>query len=251
MQKVQVIIIFCFSLLNILAQDYVKDSPEWLVISFFQQESFPDKSRYYTGEMINDVENLTIGEEINGKGEIKFHKIKDTNDECVFSVEVSIDNKVIDFYCFLVGQTGIWKINAVRRFLLPAFIYMAYDSLSNLSSLSANDSTFYLSLKLFTMNDSELKNYLNLHLRELQELIRYFDEDHSVEIKKGLTSLGCSAVFKDRNYPGCVFVQILAFEKMEAGFIYNTEPSELPKVSPKGFICVEEVAPGWFIYRMI
>jgi hypothetical protein len=148
-------------------------------------------------------------------------------------------------------QTEVWKINAVRRFLLPTFIYMAYDSLSNLSSLSSDDSTFYLSLKLFTINDSDLKNYLNLHLKELRELIRYFDEDQSAEIKKGLASLGCSAIFKDRNYPGCVFVQILAFEKMEAGFIYTGESSELPKISPKDFICIVEVTRGWFIYRMI
>ena len=251
MKIVLAIITFCLSALNILAQNDVKDSPEWLVDSFFQQESFPDKSKYYTGEMLNDVENPTIGEELNGKGNVQFHKIKDANDECVFSVQVAVDNEVIDFYCFLMRQKEVWKINAVRRFLLPTFIYMAYDSLSNLSSLSTDDSTFYLSLKLFTMNDSKLKNYLSAHVTELQELVSYFDQEQSDKIKLKLSSLGCNAIFKDKNYPGCVFIQILAFEKMEVGFLYSTESSELPKVSPKDFIYIEEVSRGWFIYRII
>jgi len=246
--------IFAFILLfaiQIEAQQFLPASPEWLVDVFFSKSSFPDKSNYYSGEMLKDVNNLTIGEELNGKGNIQFHKIKNANDESIFTIEVSVDYKVIDFYCFLVKQTEGWKISAIRRFLLPDFIYTVEDSLSNLNSLSANDSIFYLSLKLFTMNDSDLKNYLILHLKELQELIRYFDEDQSVEIKKELAYLGCNAIFKDRNYHGCVFIQILAFEKMEAGFLYSAESSELPIISPKDFICIEEVAPGWFIYRII
>ena len=246
--------IFAFILLfaiQITAQQFLPDSPEWLVEVFFSKSSFPDKSNYYYGEMLKDVNNLTIGEELNGKGNIQFHKIKDANDESFFAIEVSVDDKVIDFYCFLVKQIEGWKISSIRRFLLPDFIYIVEDSLSNLSSLSANDSTFYLSLKLFTMNDAELKNYLNAHVTELKELVSYFDREQSDKIKLKLSSLGCNAIFKDRNYPGCVFIQILVFEKMEVGFLYSNDSSELPKISPKDFIYIEEVAPGWFIYRII
>ena len=235
----------------IYSQQFSTESPEWLIEKFFEESTFSDKANYFIGEMLSDVNNPTIGEELDGKGIVQFHKIKDTKDENVFAVEVSVDNKVIDFYCFLVRQTEGWKIGAVRRFLLPAFIYTAYDSLSNLTSLSASDSTFYLSLKLFTMNDAELKNYLNAHVTELKEMVSYFDQEQSDKIKLKLSSLGCNAIFKDRKYPGCVFIQILAFEKMEAGFLYSAESSELPKVSPKDFIYIEEVSPGWFIYRII
>ena len=179
--------IFAFILLfaiQITAQQFLPDSPEWLVDMFFSKSSFPDKSNYYYGEMLKDVNNLTIGEELNGKGNIQFHKIKDANDESVFAIEVSVDDKEIDFYCFLVKQIEEWKISAIRRFLLPDFIYIVEDSLSNLSSLSANDSIFYLSLRLFIKNDSELKNYLSINISELQELVLYFNQEQSEEIKK-------------------------------------------------------------------
>ena len=251
MYKKLFLIIFYHFAINVLAQDQTLGSPEWLIDKFFKQSTFSDKANYYTGEMLNDIDNPSLGEELSGRGIIQFHKIKDAKDENVFTVEVSVDDKVIDFYFFLKLQTEGWKIGAVRRFLLPPFIFTARDSLSNLNSLSADDSTFYLSLKLFTMTDSELKNYLNAHINELQELVSYFNQEQSDKIKKELASLGCNAIFKDRNYPGCLFIQILAFEKMEAGFLYSSESSKLPEVSPNHFICIEEVLPGWFIYRII
>jgi len=236
---------------KILPQQFSVGSPEWLVDKFFSAENFSEKAKYYTGEMLNDINNPSIGEELKGRGTLDFHKIKDTSDECVFSVKVSVDNKVIDFYYFLVKRAEGWKNSAVRRFLLPEFIYVVLDSLSNLDSLSSADSTFFTSLKLFTSNDNELKNYLNAHLSELQGLVDYFNKNQSNGITKELNSLGCNAIFKDRNYPGCIFIQILAFETKEIGFIFADESTKLPEVSPKKFICVDEAITGWFIYRMI
>ena len=141
---------------QLLSQQFTPGSPEWLVDMFFSKSIFPDKANYFSGEMLNEINEPTIGEEIKGKGEIFFHQLKATNDENVFAVEVKLENKVIDFYCYLVKQENNWKINAIRRFLLPNFAYTVRDSLSNLKSLSSNDSSFYLSLKLFTMTDADL-----------------------------------------------------------------------------------------------
>jgi hypothetical protein len=235
----------------IYSQQFSVGSTVWLVDMFFNKSSFPDKANYYSGEMLNESNEPTIGEELNGKGEIFFHQIKATNDENVFAVEVKLENKVIDFYCYLVKKENDWKINAMRRFLLPNFIYTVRDSLSNLKSLSLNDSSFYLSLKLFTMADAELKNYLTTNLNKFQELVSSFNNNMKDKADKLLGSVGCNAIYTDKKYPGCVFIQILTFENMEAGFIQAADAILLPQISFQDYIYIEEVSPGWFVFRTI
>jgi len=236
---------------QINSQQFSVGSPEWLVDMFFSRSSFPDKANYFSGEMLSENNETTIGEELNGKGEIFFHQLKATNDENVFAVEVKLENKVIDFYCYLVKKENNWKINAIRRFLLPNFAYTVRDSLSNLSSLSSNDSSFYLSLKLFTMADAELKNYLTTNLNKFQELVSSFNNNMKDKADKLLGSIGCNAIYTDKKYPGCVFIQILTFENMEAGFIQAADTILLPQISIQDYIYIEEVTPGWFVFRTI
>jgi hypothetical protein len=240
---------FLFVASQIHCQQYSSGSPEWLVDRFFSKSSFTDKSNYYSGEMLSEVNEPTIGEELNGKGEIFFHQIKATNDENVFAVEIKLENKAIDFYCYLLKQESTWKINAIRRFLLPSFVYAVRDSLSKFKSLSSNDSAFYLSLKLFTMNDTDLKNYFNNNVNKFKQLVSYFNKELSDEVDKGLASVNCNAIYMDKKYPGCVFIQILTFENLESGFIYADESEVVPGVTANEFIYIEEVVPGWFIYH--
>jgi hypothetical protein len=242
--------IFAFILLfaiQITAQQFLPDSPEWLVDKFFSKTNFPEKAEYYTGEMLNETDQPTIGEELNGKGEIYFHQIKAVNDEIVFAVEVKLENKIIDFYSYLKKENDKWKIFATRRFILPDFVFQVLDSLSKQPSLA--DSSFYLSLQLFTMNDAQLKNYFMSNLDSFNELISYFDQGNKEGGDKLLAYLGLNAIFFDNNFPGCVFVMINTIQRLANGFIFATENAKLPVISVNEFIYVEEVVPGWFIFR--
>jgi len=246
--------IFCFVLLfsiQIFPQQFSVGSPEWLVDMFFNKTIFPEKADYYAGEMLNESDKPTIGEELSGNGEIFFHQVKSENAEIVFAVEVNQDQEAIDFYCYLVKQDDIWKIYAIRRFLLPDFIYTVRDSISQLSNLSSSDSTFFLSVKLITASDNELKNYFTTNLNKFQELVASFNNNLKDQADKALGSVGCNAIYTDRKYPGCVFIQILTFENMEVGFIQAADSVLLPELSIEEFIYIEEVSPGWFIYRMM
>ncbi|MBE0570098.1 MAG: hypothetical protein IH618_01020 [Ignavibacteriaceae bacterium] len=246
--------IFVFTLLfsgQINSQQFATGSPEWLVDMFFVKSNFPDKAYYISGEMMEEPDQKTIGEELNGEGEVSFHQIKATNSTCVFAVEVQTESKTIDFYIYLVKDNDNWKITSVRRFLLPAFVYTIRDSLANLKSFSSNDSSFYLSLKLFTMADADLKNYFNSNLNKFQELIVAFNNNLKDKADKLLGSVGCNAIYTDKKYPGCVFIQILTFETLETGFIQAADAILLPQISFQGYIYIEEVSPGWFIFRTI
>jgi hypothetical protein len=253
MKKIFLYTISSFLLLvpQLLSQQFSVGSPEWLIDMFFVKSSFPDKANYYTGEMTKEADEKTIGEELNGEAKVSFHQIRATNSTCVFSVEVETDKKTIDFYSYLVNDNNDWKITAVRRFLLPSFVYIVRDSLLNLDELSESDSVFLLSLQLFTASDKELKNYLTTNLNKFQELISLFINNEKDKANIALASAGCNAIYTDKKYPGCVFIQILTFEKMEAGFIQAADAILLPQISFLDYIYIEEVSPGWFIYRTI
>jgi len=244
--------IFVFFLLfagQINSQKFSSGSPEWLVDMFFSKSSFPDKANYFSGEMLSEINEPTIGEELNGKGEIFFHQIKATNDENVFAVEVKLENKVIDFYCYLQKLNDVWKIYSVRRFILPDFLFQVADSLSQLPSLA--DSSFYLSLKLFIMNDAQLKNHLVSNLDSFNKLIDYFNKDNKVEGDRMLAKLGLNAIFRDKNFQGCIFLLINSFQSIGAGFIYAGDSAKLPEISANDLIYLEEIIPGWFVFRTI
>lgn len=246
--------IFCLILLfasQIFPQQFSTGSPEWLVDMFFNKSSFPDKANYSTGEMVEELDHKTIGEELNGEGEVSFHQIKATNSTCVFAVEVETDKKTIDFYSYLVNDSNNWKITAIRRFLLPSFIYTVRDSLLMINTLSSNDSVFLLSLQLFTASDAELKNYFSSNLDKFQELISLFNKNEKDKADIALASVSCNAIYADRTYPGCTFIQILKFENMEAGFMQAADSNQLPEISIESFIYIEEVSAGWFVYRTI
>ena len=231
------------------SQQFSSGSPEWLVDMFFSKNNFPDKAEYLAGEMIEDANQKTVGEELNGEGEVSFHLIKSTNSTCVFAVEVQTENNIMDFYAFLGMDNDRWNIISVRKFLLPAFIYTVRDSLQNLNEFSKADSVFLLSLKLFTASDRELKNYLSSNLEKFQELISLFAKNEKDRADLTLSSIGCNAIYKDNKYPGCTFIQILKFEDMEVGFIETADSNLLPAISFGEFVYLEEVVEGWFIYR--
>jgi len=244
--------IFSFFLIiscQTFSQQYSPGSPEWLVDMFFVKSSFSEKANYYSGEMLNFANDKTIGEELAGKANVSFHQIKNAELEAVYKIEVVHNEKVIDFYCFLSEHDDKWTINAVRRFLLPSFIYTVRDSLSHLSTLSSKDSTLFHTLKLFTASDEELMIYIDTNLKNLKELVSAFNENIKDKIDKSIAQVGCNAIYADAKYPGCVFIQIHRFENMECGFISKTESASLPDISIKDYIYLEEAVPNWYIYR--
>jgi hypothetical protein len=101
------------------------------------------------------------------------------------------------------------------------------------------------------MNDAQIKNYFISNLDSFNKLINYFDQGNKKEGDKLLSYLGLNAIFLDNNFPGCVFVMINTVQRLASGFIFATENAKLPVISLNEFIYVEEVAPGWFIFRSI
>ncbi len=233
------------------SDDKIQGSPEWLVDKYFFQKQFPDKANYFTGEMIEEAEKPTIGEELNGNADVSFHKIHSENGKEVYSVEVVVSETTADFYCYLLNTDDMWKIEAVRRFVLPRFIYIAKDSLNIIENISSKDADLLRLLTLITSSDAELIKYLTDNINDFYKLVLYIEDEDTENIQNLLNKLSIDATFRDEKYPGCIFFQIGALDTKQVGYFYSSENSILPEISPNGFIIVEEILPKWFLYRII
>jgi hypothetical protein len=245
------LIITLISFVNVAAQNsiYPVNSPEWLVDMFFKQNLFPDKEKYFAGEMIQDVSYPTIGEELQGRASVFFRKIELGNQSGVYGITVRDNGGNANFYCYLKKTDGIWKIESIRKFQLPKFIYSSVDSLSQINNLPDSVSSLLSSLKLMIGPDEDLKKFLSENTDNMYNIIGAFEKNEKNKLGKLMNKLSLDYIFVDKLYPQCVFILVGGFERIEVGFIYSKNNSVLPQMSPERFIYVEEVLPNWYVYR--
>ena len=245
------IILFVFSSFHIYAQDstYPKDSSEWLVDMFFNQPWFPDKEKYYSGEMLLDVQYPTIGEELDSNYSTSFRKIAANNQTEIYSIIVKDNGQSSSFYCYLLRVSGDWKIDAIRKFQLPNFIYEAADSIAKIENVSDSVSNMQTMIELMISTDEELKTFLSDNLNSFYKLINDFESDESSRSESLMKTLGVESIFHDDLYPGCIFVLVGILGRFKIGYIYSFNRSNLPSITPNRFIYIEEVLPKWFVYR--
>ena len=226
-----------------------KGSPAWLVDMFFKQSQFLDKGNYLSGEMIKDLKNPTIGEELNGKGNVVFKQVESEGSKCVYRIFIGGSDKAANFYCFMSDISGKWKIEAIRKFQVPAFIYDVVDSLSQIGNLPDSVSSLLKSLKLIVGSDDDLQKYLMENINNFYNLIDTFQNKATEKLNELMSSLNMNSIFTDENYPKCIFVSITEFGRQEAGYIYCGNRANLPQISPDRFIYIENVLPNWYVFR--
>jgi len=250
------VFVFILSLLlisTVTAQKnvYPINSPEWLVDMFFIQTQFPEKEKYLTGEMMLDVNYPSIGEELNGRASISFRKIELINRTGIYGIVIKDDGNIANFYCYLRNISGNWKIEAVRKFQLPGFIYSSVDSLSRIENLPDSVSLLLKTLKLIIGTDEQLKLFLTENINDFYNITGAFDNKRIDDLNFLMNKLNLEYVFIDEIYPQCIFILVGGFDRIEVGYIFRKNKSTMPKISPERFIYIEEVLPNWYVYRAI
>ncbi|HSL89256.1 MAG TPA: hypothetical protein VK870_08135 [Ignavibacteriaceae bacterium] len=227
---------------------YQADSPEWLVNQFFSAANFPDRAKYFTDEMAQQLQYPTIGEELQGQATIKFREIHNKNLDAVFSVNISTQNDQKDFYCYLKNEDG-WKISAIRSFIIPVYYHQLADSILNDKSLPASEKWIAHSIRLLAGTDEKLKENLKLNFTEFKDILARFLNEPGEEIKPMLQQHYLSSVFKPDQLAECVYFSIMEINYIEAGYIYCTDKTKIPPINPGDFILVEEIVKDWYLYR--
>jgi hypothetical protein len=230
---------------------YPKNTPEWLVDMFFKQTQFPDKEKYLSGEMMQDVNYPTIGEELDGRATVTFRKIELINQAGVYGIVIKDDGNTVNFYCYVRNISGNWKIEAVRKFQLPGFIYSSADSLSRIENLPDSVLSLLKTLNLIIGTDEQLKLFLSENINDFYNITGAFDNKRADELIFLMNKLNLEYIYMDENYPQCIFILVGGFDRLEVGYIFSKNKSSVPKISLGRFIYIEEVLPNWYVYRAI
>jgi len=243
--------LFLISFITVTAQVsvYPKNSPEWLVDMFFVQNNFREKAKFFIGEMMQDVNYPTVGEELNGRASVIFRKIEQNSGTGVYGVVIRDNGNTANFYCYVRNISGNWKIEAVRKFQLPKFVYNVRDSLTWISKLSDSSSSLLKTLKLVTGTDEELKQFLSDNINDFYNTVGAFQKERGENLKLLMNKLNMNYIFMDKNYSQCIFILVGGFDGTEVGYIFCNNKLSVPKISQERFIYLEEVLPNWYVYR--
>lgn len=220
-----------------------------LIEKYFKDISFPDKENYLIDEMSEQSKAPSIGEELAGSANVTYYPIQSTSDGAVYNINIKKEETSANFYCYLVNEKG-WKISAIRKFILPVYIYSALDSLSGLKNLKPQDETLLKTLQLITSDDQNLKNHLKENLPDYTKLIQYYKSSDKEKASELMHKLRAQGIFEDKNYPGCFFIPIGSVGTSEAGYFFTRGESQ-PIISPDNFIYLEKVAEGWYVYKLM
>jgi len=201
--------------------------------------------------MMLDVKYPTIGEELEGRATVNFRKIESKNRTAIYGIIIKDDGNTANFYCYLRNISGSWKIDAVRKFQLPGFIYSSVDSLSRIENLPDSVSSLLKFLKLLIGTDEQLKLFLSENINDFYNIAGAFDSKRVDDLNLLMNKLNLEYIYIDDVYPQCTFILVGGFDRIEVGYIFSKNKSSVPKISPKRFIYIEEVLPNWYVYRAI
>jgi hypothetical protein len=167
------------------------------------------------------------------------------------------DNHSEDVYFYLRFENG-WKIYALRALALPKFLRDYYAILKSKPDSTEEEKRELANLKLLFASDAELKNWFAENRRALEKFAV------AAQSKKGKNDFYVG--FSDKNSPeaaqlremnlsllsvktnGNVEIVIGGITDNTVGFLYSPAKTP-PAVSTLEYIWVEEIAPGWYLFR--
>jgi hypothetical protein len=68
-------------------------------------------------------------------------------------------------------------------------------------------------------------------------------------LARQLATIHFRGAWRDAERPGCVFLEVGGMIDNEVGFVRCASGITPPLMTPKRFILVEAIAPGWYLYK--
>lgn len=242
-------------------------TPAWVVARFYAREPFLERGDYLAGEMAEFRDAPTPGSALPEGARVTIRPLQVGSDRAVVAVTVSAD-ATSDAYLFLQRSEGRWQVTAFRALALPPLFYMAMEELRALPARTAEDERMLRNLQLTAASDSALKAYFAQHRPAIEALGREAAADGGVtwlraepaddegalslaqmRIRERLRALDLEAVGRDEEASGCVLVHIGGMLDNAVGYLYAPQGCRPPEMTPGHFIYVEELAPGWYLYK--
>jgi hypothetical protein len=236
------------------------DNHRWVVDQFFFAPRWPDKASYYTGEMkAQYADEKSMGEFGAHARRSTLRVLSTTSNEAVYTVQVTQGRRAQNWYAYMTKEGNSWRLAAVRTLALRRPFFMLLDSLEVTRSLADSARQMLENMRLTTSTDSALKAFFAAIADGFAR-----DSAHSIaaapvglkaptpvlrSLARQLAALHFRGAWRDTEHPGCVFLEIGGMIDNEVGFMRCGPGATPPSMTPRQFILVEVIAPGWYLYK--
>lgn len=246
------------------------DSALWVVQRFFDRDGFPARARHYTGEMLRHYRDApTLGSGLAPTVRVTYRPLQRSQQRAAFAATLRDSARAFDWYLYLVREADGWKLSAVRSLAMPAEFHVLLDSLTATARLPDSLSRLRDRMRLATRSDSALAAHLRASAARFDSLASLLRAAPTVELvgHNGrvepesardtisprtmalLRALDLSSAYRSPDYPGCLFLGIVAVTDNELGYLYAPPACREPPIDPELFIYVERVSGPWYVYK--
>ena len=271
------LIIFCFTALAAVAQ---VDDPLSLAQTIFSRDGFPELESYITGEY-NGHPN---GTDLQANVTTSFLLLAQHERTAVVCITMSDSTgKEFDMYLHFKKEGG-WKASAFRSLAMTGVVAEVHQQLKSMSKAEvdrtiATAGQDTLGVDMFrSQAEYEFRlGSLGLVLASDRELISHFKNNESQfeSIKEAvLTQMQTMTIDEGRQHPlgetlksdhqkifisaitsgGYQFGSAINFLiggmiDNSVGYLYVTDPADVPSMHPDGIIMLREIGNGWYLYK--
>lgn len=247
-------------------------SAAWVVEMFYGRPAFPGLAEHVTGEFAEHYAGAaTVGAGLPPEVVVTSRPLRQEAERATFATHLRDASHARDFYTFLRRENGVWKISEVRTLALPPLHDALLQELEGLRSRRELPDSMVAELenmRLTAASDSALKAHLLAHEPAFRALAERFAAARGLtalstertatgsapatetrELRAGLRALRLGGLERRPKAPGCVLIVIGGMLDNEVGYIFAPPGCTPPAVSPSAYIYVEQVAPGWYLYK--
>ena len=257
-------------------------TPEWIVDSFFKQKEFPELARYATGEFAELYKSSpTLGSIVPATVTVSSRVIERDAQHVVFGVTMTDSNVTKEWYAYLRPDGGAFKLEAIRTLTLGGRFFetlVATEKAALAGRLNELGVQELDRSHLTIAADAELKNHFVSQKPLFEALAKEFAGLTAIDVvnfdgrvappgsieAQGVTieqvsglaaqlralTLG-AAIRKYRDCEGSLVFIVGGEGENQVGYLRAGPGAKVPKMSPQGFIYIEPIADGWYLFKTV
>lgn len=229
-------------------------SAEALVKQFFSQEGIENKTTVYTGEMLNShFDKPTFGQSLPADVNVQQRPLQQVEQRAVYAVTLSRGSQSQDWYVYLRQENNVWKLSALRNFVIPKPFFIETHALSEKKDRSAEEEYTYQNQQIALRSDAALKAYLIDNTALFDSIAAQAPSDLSA------ANLAAKRLFLQHvNYheaENITDITIVTINRSgniagnTMGYMHIPENKPIPVMSEDGYIYREKIVGNWFIYK--
>ncbi len=243
-----------FALLVLLFPTIALASGEELVQKFFGQDGIKNKTAVYTGEMLDShFDKPTFGQSLPADVNVKQHLLQQAGDQAVHTVTLSRGNQSQDWYVFLAKERNVWKISALRNFVIPKPFFIETHRLSEKTPRTADEEFTYQNHTLTLKSDTALHAYAKANIQTFNVIAAQATKNIATanatandlflphvqyDPRTQITNITLATIKRSGNIAGNTM-----------GYIHVTQKEHLPTMSEDGYIYIANITGDWFMYK--